>query len=277
MKKRNIIYCLILFCAFLGLYYPIIPDMYKIWMGDSDNSHGILVPFITLFITFKKRKEINWKEVKPSALGLIILLISLLFYITGSAGGIEILPRLTIVTTLIGLILYNLGNKIFYKLSFPVLFLIFMVPAPISIISSISLPLQHIVSEISAAIIESLSIPVFREGNMLYFSDASLEVAQACSGIRSLVSFLMLGFLFSYLMESSMRRKFIIVILTVPLAFLANLIRVTGTGILASFFGGDIARGFLHEFSGMVIFAFGFVVLSILYYILEKTGHKKDL
>ena len=141
-----------------------------------------------------------------------------------------------------------------------------MVPAPVSIVGLVSFPLQLLATRISAFIIGDLfSIPVFREGNMLYFASVSLEVAEACSGIRSLVAYLMLGFLFAYLMNGSMRRRAILVLSTIPLAFFANLVRVTGTGILAHFFGSRVARGFLHEFSGMVVFAFWFILHLIFY------------
>jgi len=106
---------------------------------------------------------------------------------------------------------------------------------------------------------------------MLYFANTSLEVAEACSGIRSLVAYLMLGVLFAYLMNSSMKRRFILVFSAVPLAFFSNLVRVTTTGILAHFFGSRVARGFLHEFSGMAIFAFGFILLFVVYKLLEGT------
>jgi exosortase len=250
--------------------------MYRLWIEDSNNSHGLLVPFISLFLIWKKRERINWENAKPSGIGLFILVVSLVFYIVGYAGGVEVLPRLTIVSTLVGLIIFNLGLDIFSILAFPLLFLFFMVPAPVSIVGLVSFPLQLIATEISAFIISSLSIPVLMEGNMLYFADTSLEVAEACSGIRSLVSYLMLGFLFAYLMNSAMKRRSILVFSAVPLAFFANLVRVTTTGILASFFGSRVARGFLHEFSGMAIFAFGFILIFVLYKLLDGTP-KVDL
>jgi exosortase len=246
--------------------------MYHVWLAENgNNSHGLLVPFISLFLIWKKRGKINWKDAKSSNIGLVVFIVSLVFYIVGYAGGVEVLPRLTIVSTLIGLIIFNFGLNIFSVIAFPLLFLFFMVPAPVSIVGLVSFPLQLIATKISAFIINSFSIPVLREGNMLYFTDTSLEVAEACSGIRSLVSYLMLGFLFAYLMNGSIRRRSIIVLSTMPLAFFANLLRGTGTGLLAHFFGSRVARGFLHEFSGMAIFAFGFILLFVIYNLLERT------
>lgn len=276
MPSKTLLFSILLFTLFIVLYSPIFPDLYHRWIEDSNNSHGFLVPFISLFLIWKKRKKINWENVKSSNIGLLVLGVSLASYIVGYAGGIAVLPRLTIVSTLIGLIIFSLGLNIFSRLAFPLLFLFFMVPVPVSIVMLVSFPLQLIVTKISAFVIgDLLSIPVFREGNMLYFANTSLEVAEVCSGIRSLVAYLMLGFLFAYLMNSSMKRRAILVFSTVPLAFFANLLRVTATGILANFFGSKVARGFLHEFSGMTIFAFGFILLFVLYYVLEPTRKAK--
>lgn len=272
MPRKTLLYSILLFIFFIVLYSPIFPDMYHLWMGENgNNSHGILVPFISLFLIWRKREKINWGEAKSSNVGLVILIVSLLVYLVGYAGGMEVLPRLTIVSTLIGLVIFNLGFNIFSRLAFPLLFLFFMVPVPVSIVGLVSLPLQLIATKLSAFIINSLSIPVLREGNILHFANTSLEVAEACSGIRSLISYLMLGVLFAYLMNGSMKRRFILVFSTVPLAFFANLLRVITTGVLAHFFGSKVARGFLHEFSGMAIFVFGFILLFVLYNLLERT------
>ena len=271
MPRKILFYSTLSLILFVALYLPIFPDMYHLWIENSNNSHGLLVPFISLFLIWKKRGKITWHEAKPSNIGLFVLIVSLLSYIVGYAGGVEVLPRLTIVSTLIGLVIFNVGLNIFSHLAFPLLFLAFVVPVPVSIVGLVSFPLQLIATKISAFIISNLSIPVLREGNMLYFANTSLEVAEACSGIRSLVAYLMLGVLFAYLMNSSMKRRFILVFSAVPLAFFSNLVRVTTTGILAHFFGSRVARGFLHEFSGMAIFAFGFILLFVLYKLLEAT------
>ena len=275
MLLRTLFFSLLLFLIFFGVYWPIFPGLYHLWLEDNNNSHGLLVPFVSLFLMWKKRKELKWDETKSSNIGLLILIVSLVFYIIGYAGGVEILPRLTIVTTLIGLIIFNLGLRIFSVLAFPVFFMFFMVPLPISLVGIVAFPLQLIVTKISAFLISSLSIPVMREGNILYFTNTSLEVAEACSGIRSLVAYIMLGVFFAYLMNgSSIKRRSILVLVAIPLAVLANLVRVTATGILAHFFGGSVARGFLHEVSGMTTFAFGFIILCLLYNLLEWS-HKK--
>jgi exosortase len=278
MDQKSRLMLIILALASFGLYWPILPDLYRLWMKtNGDNSHCLLVPLISIYLIWMKRKEINWENLHSANIGLFLLILSMLLYAFGYIGGVEILQRLTIVSTVIGLVLYNLGSRLFSQISFPLLFLFFMVPVPDSIVALVSLPLQTIVTKISAFIIGDICmIPVYQEGNMLFFSGTSLEVAEACSGIRSLTAYGMLGFLFAYLMHGSLQRRAFLILCTIPLAFVANLLRVTGTGVLANFFGNKVARGFLHEFSGLAIFAFGFILLYLLYYFLDvDQKHKR--
>jgi exosortase len=252
---------------FLLLYYPIFPGLYHAWIASgiefhSDNSYGILVPFISVFLIWKNRKRIPWKDVRPSSIGLAIVVASLIIYLIAYAGGILVIARLAMLTALMGLVLYNLGKDIFRSFLFPFLFLFFMIPIPYSILSLVSLPLQTMVTGVAAHIIKDVfSLPVMREGNMLYFTTTSLEVAEACSGIRSLMTFLMLGSLFAYMSKGSYKSKAFFLAMAVPLAVFTNLLRVTGTGILGHFYGPGVAKGFLHEFSGFAVLAVGLVMM----------------
>ena len=150
-----------------------------------------------------------------------------------------------------------------------------MVPVPDSILNIVAFPLQLFATKISSHIIAALSIPVYREGNMLYFVQTQLEVAEACSGLRSIMALTMLSVIFVYLLDKGWLRKVILLASAIPLALIANIIRVSGTGILAHFHGEKVARGFLHEFSGLAVFAFGFILLFLEYSLLNKSGSKQ--
>jgi exosortase len=125
-------------------------------------------------------------------------------------------------------------------------------------------------TKVSAALIQNCSIPVYREGNMLYFVQTQLEVAEACSGIRSIMALTMLSLVFCYLSRDGWWRKALLIAAAVPIALLGNIVRVTGTGILAHFYGDQVAKGFLHEFSGLVVFAFGLVLLFAVFTVANK-------
>lgn len=265
---------LVLLILWAVAFIPVYPDLISKWFSHSNNSHGILVPFISAFLIWQKRNEIWQAPVSNSKLGAIILASSTGLYLLSYAGAVAVVSRAMIVLSLAGLVLFTLGKNIFSNIKFPIFYLLFMIPVPDSVYSLVAFPLQLIATKVSAFIIHTLSIPAYCEGNMLYFAQTQLEVAEACSGLRSLMAFIMLGFLFAYMIDKSWNKQIILVLSTIPLAFFANIVRVTSTGILANFFGEKLARSFLHEFSGLVIFAFGFILLSVEYLLLNKVSEK---
>lgn len=265
---------LIVFLLLFVVFYPVYPDLWNTWMNHSNNSHGILVPFISMYFVWDKRIELKSLDVSSSYWGLLLFIVSITFYLMALVGGIAVISRAMIVFALAGIVLYLFGAKIFKALAFPLFFLLFMVPVPVSVVSMVSLPLQTFATKISAGIIQTCSIPVFREGNMLYFVQTQLEVAEACSGIRSIVAITMLSTIFVYLSKGSWTQKIIVLASAVPIALSANILRISGTGILAHFYGDKVARGFLHDFSGFAVFFFGLVLLLIEYVILNKLFEK---
>jgi exosortase len=252
------------------VFTPVYSDLIATWLGHSNNSHGMLVPFISLYFIWQKKGDLKAQEISSSNWGLVILVISLALYLLAYVGGVVFVMRLMIVFSLIGLVLFALGWRIFNQLAFPLVFLFFMVPVPTSVIGLVSFPLQLFATKISANIIQYCSIPVLREGNMLYFVQTQLEVAEACSGIRSIMSLMMLSVLFVYSIKDGWPKKMILLLSAIPIAVIANIIRVSGTGILAHFYGDKVARGFLHDFSGMAVFLFGLSLLFLEYWLLNK-------
>jgi exosortase len=261
IQKPTGVKFLILLSLWFVSFSPIYPDLVSTWLHHSDNSHGILVPFISLYLIWRKREKCRLDQISSSRWGAVVLIMSLGLYILSYAGGIAVTARAMIISSLCGLVLFTLGWKFFKILSFPLMFLFFMVPVPDTLLSLVSFPLQLFATQVSTFIIDWLGIPAYREGNMVYFARTQLEIADACSGIRSIMSYCMLSFILAYMLDGSWWKRIVIVLSAIPLAVLANLVRIVGTGILAHFYGSRVALGFLHEFSGLVVFAFGFIVL----------------
>ena len=235
------------------------------WLADSDNSHGLLVPAVVLFLIYQKREFFYGIPDKGNRFGLCIICSGFIVYFMGLLSGIVLLQRLSMIITLIGAFMYIFDWSYTRHVIMPLLFLVFMIPMPVALINFVSFPLQLLSSDISAVIIRAVSIPVFQEGNILYFNNAVLEVSKACSGIRSLFSFLFLGSLCAYLAPFSLLRKFTFILLAVPLAFFVNILRVVFTGVIAHLYGSKIATGFLHDISGMIVFAVGAVIYFSIY------------
>lgn len=258
---------LLWFCAFIPAY----PVLWQTWMNSSNNSHGLLVPLISVFLIWTKRDQLSKANLDSSNWGLVILIVSLALYIVSLAGHVAVIQRAMIVFSLIGLILFNFGSLVFNILAFPLFYLIFMIPVPVSIYTLVAFPLQLFATNVAYVLIKAVNIPVFKEGNMLYFVQTQLEVAEACSGLRSMMAFVMLSVLFAYFMDRNWWRRGALVLSSIPLAIAVNIVRVTGTGILAHFYGEKVARGFMHEFSGLVVFALGFVLMFLEFVLLNKT------
>ena len=153
-------------------------------------------------------------------------------------------------------------------LFFPIAFLTLMVPLPAIIFNQITFPLQLLASRFGESVLMTAQIPVLREGNVIHLASTSLEVAEACSGIRSLISLLTLGIVYAYFMDPRATIRTILVAATVPVAIIANGLRVAGTGIAAHFIGSAAAEGFLHTFSGWLVFITAFVILLALHRLL---------
>lgn len=270
LARNDKIKLTLLLVLWFMVFYPIVPEMVRDWASHSDNNHGFLVPLIALYLIWQKKEQLLSCNIDSSRWGAVVLGVGLVVFLLSFAGGVAFPARVAMVLSLFGLLWYCLGADWMRMLVFPVLFLLFMIPVPISLISLVSMPLQLMATKLSAKIIEYCSIPVYREGNMLYFVGTQLEVAEACSGIRSIMSLTMLGSIFAYMSQASWRRRVVLVLAAVPIAMTANIIRITGTGILANFFGDRVARGFLHEFSGLMVFAFGLLALGLLYALLNR-------
>jgi exosortase len=264
----------LLLLVWAAVFFPVIPPMVSTWVDHSDNSHALLVPLISLYFLWVKRTDLAQVTVRGSTFGWVVLVVSLALYLVSFAGGIAFVARVTLVTALVGLLWSCLGTAMIREAAFPLGFLFFMVPVPGTLLGMVAFPLQMAATKISANLIQFCSIPVYREGNMLYFLQTQLEVAEACSGIRSIMSLTMLSVIFSYMASGSRWRKVVLVLSAIPVAMAANILRVSGTGVLAHFFGDRVARGFLHEFSGMVVFAFGLLVLFLEFWLLQRIGAK---
>ena len=271
--KIKFVVLLILWAA---VFIPVYPGLIHTWLNHSNNSHGLLVPLLSLYFVWQKKDKLRLITISNSNWGAGILIISMVLYLLSYAGAVTVISRTMIVCSLIGLILFTLGTTFFKLLSFPLFFLLFMVPVPDSIVGIVAFPLQLFATKISAFIIAVFSIPVYQEGNMLYFVQTQLEVAEACSGIRSIMALTMLSVIFVYLIDKKgWVPKAFLIASAIPLALIANIIRVSGTGVLAHFYGERIARGFLHEFSGLAVFAFGFILLFVEYSLLNKVCSKR--
>jgi exosortase len=245
---------------FLTVFWPVLPDLATDWARDPDNSHCFLIPLVSAYFIRKRWDQISWKDARPFAGGLAVLLGALGLYLLSYAGGIMVGQRLALVAVLNGAVLYNFGIAIYRRLLFPMLFLFLMVPVPVAVLDLFAFPLQLFATAQAHDLLLRLGVPVLRAGNILHFPQGSLEVVAACSGIRSLLAFLTLGLIFAYIDTGRWPRKTWLLASTVPIALAANVLRIVCSGLLAFVYGPRMAQGFLHDFSGFALFLLGILI-----------------
>ena len=256
------------------LFAPVLYQLIHLWSNSDDYSHGFFVIPIALFMVWQKRQHILNLPKKPLWAGFPIFIIGIIIYYICFVIRFHTLMNLSMILIILALFLFISGWQITRAVFFSVLFLLFMFPIPSAYYILITNPLKLMITNISAAIIGFMGIPVFQEGNLLFFTNTNLEVAEACSGIRSLYSYMMIGCLFAML-SKQISKKVILILSTLPLAILVNIIRVTGTGILASYYGPKVAQGFFHEFTGFFLFAIGLIFLFLEFYFLDGKKNKE--
>ena len=258
LKSAIILACLVL------LYFRVVQGLVSDWVRMPDFSHGFLIPIVSLYFVYERRKELLVLNRSNNWIGFALLLFGIVLLLLGNLATEYFTMRFSILAVLGGIILFLLGKEFFKTVLFPLVFLIFMIPIPSVLMDRITFPMQLFASKVAARSLYLIGIPVLREGNIIQLANTSLEVAEACSGIRSLISLLALSVVFAYFSQNTTWKRIVLVLSTFPIAIIANAARVTGTGILAHHYGDKVAQGFFHGFSGWILFVVAFICLFLL-------------
>jgi|SRR5208283_80690 len=255
-----------------GLYYPVVPSMVKQWYDDPNYSHGFLVPLIAGYFLSLRLQDLKKVPVRPARKGLFLLISGLLMLALAYVGTELFTMRASLIVVVAGIILYLFGTDVLKTMALPVGYLIFMVPLPAVIYDSFAFPLKLFVTKYSVLFLKATGVIVWREGNIIMLPDTVLEVADACSGMRSIMSLLALSVAFAFVSQRSKAKRLILILSAIPIAIVTNSCRVIVTGILAQHWGAAAAEGFFHEFAGMAVFGLGIVLLVSLGALLRRIG-----
>ena len=249
--------------AFALLYRNVLVKLVSDWAHDDNQSHGFLIVPLALYFAWERRERLQSAVLRPSLLGLIVVAGSVLTLIAGVLGAELFLTRVSMIGVTAGVVLFVLGWEHLRILALPIGFLLLMIPIPAIVFNQIAFPLQLLASRFGETTLNAFGIPVLREGNVMILANTTLEVAEACSGIRSLVSLLTLGIVYGYFSDPRSWVRVTIALATIPIAIAANGIRVAGTGVAAHYYGPEAATGFLHTFSGWLVFVLAFAMLFV--------------
>lgn len=254
----------------LGIFTPILYHMVLHWKLVPDYSHGFLVAPLAAYFAWERRDVIARTPIEPSWWGVVPLLLGALALTVGRLGVELMAMRTGVVLTVNGLVLLLMGGAVYRVLVFPLWFLFLMVPLPQSLANTITFPLQLIATDLAMYPLYWLQIPALREGNIIHLADTQLLVAEACSGLRSVMALGTLGVVFAYFFRRRWAERLILIVSTLPIAILVNAFRVGLTGILTHHFGDEAAEGLIHTTEGFFTFGLAFALLLLEATLLER-------
>src|SRR5215210_2096325 len=282
---------LVIAAAAAFAYWGVLARLGRFWWEDENYSHGLLIPFVIGYILWSERGRLSAVERRPrAAWGGLAAAAALLCLWVGTAGAELFTQRASFVLLLAGLAVYFWGWRMLRAVAVPLLLLLLAIPIPTIVFNKVAFPLQLFASRCAVWAMRMFDIPVLREGNVIELyplgstTTKKLEVVEACSGIRSLMTLVTLAVVFAYFTGPSDEggkggrrlarfrtlRAVLIVLAAVPIAIVTNAARVSGTGILARFYGTEVADGFFHEFSGWVIYVVAFLLLFAFGWLIDR-------
>ncbi|MDD5736915.1 MAG: exosortase/archaeosortase family protein [Candidatus Omnitrophica bacterium] len=265
-----------------ALYSPVIYQLYKARWETIDYTHAYFILPLSLFLAWRALRDGSSadratvpNDVPAAAPGLFLTVLGLLMFIFGWKLDYLFITTLSLIPLLFGIILYLYGTGLAKRLSFPILYLLLMVPPPLGVLDAITIPMRHGISVAAVAILNTLHYPIHREGLMLYLGTHEIFMGAPCSGFRSLITMFSLGIFYVYVIKGTLLKKLVLVAAIIPLALFGNLVRVITLCLLTYHKGEEVAQGFFHYFSGGVIFVIMIIGLLLIEFIMEKYEDKR--
>ena len=257
------------------IYYDAIDRLIYRWSNSEEYGYGFLIPFISAFLIWQKREELDRIPFKGSWIGVLLVLLGLMLFTLGYFSTLFIVMQYGLVVTVVGVALATVGWDAFRKLLVPLLFLVFMIPLPNFLYAGLSSQLQLISSEIGVAVIRLFGISVYLEGNVIDLGTYKLQVVEACSGLRYLFPLVTLAFMVAYFFKAPFWQRAVVFLSSIPITVLMNSFRIGVIGVLVEYGGPGQAEGFLHEFEGWVVFMACIAILIAEMWLFARFGKKR--
>jgi len=254
----------ILLAAVAAIYYPVLAELVRDWIRDANYSHGFLMPVVSAFVLYGSRKALRDTARAPSLLGVAGLLAAGAMLVVGTAGAEVFTQRMSLLVLLASLVLFLLGWGHLKLTAFPIAFLFFAIPLPYVIYYGLTGPMQALAAKVAVVSMKGLGIPAILQGNMIHLANTSLEVVEACSGIRSLYAFLAVGALVARSTPIPVWARIALFLMAIPISIAGNAVRVIGSGLAAYLIGPEAATGTAHDMFGIVVFIVTFGLFMIL-------------
>jgi exosortase len=251
------------------LYHGIAVKLISDWYNFPDFSHGFLIPFFAAFLVWDKRSQLKSTPVTPSWPGICLVALGLFELLIGVLGADLFLQRTSFVVLVAGLVWTLLGKSMLGQLKFVLFVLVLAIPLPTILLNQITFPLQLLASSLASQLLPLAHVPALRDGNIIQLPAMPLEVAEACSGIRSLMSLFTVAVIYGYFLQRATWRRVVLALSSVPIAVTANIVRIFGTGLCVQYWDPDKAQGFFHEFSGWLMFLVSLTCLYLVHLVMR--------
>jgi exosortase len=250
--------------TFFAAFFPVMAGLTKIWSQSAEYSYGFAIIPLAAYIIWQKKEYLRRSQICGAWSGLLVAAGSLIAYLIANKGEMQTLASVSMVIFLWGVVIFLFGYTIFRISLFPLMIVFFMIPVPSQIISVLTVPLQLIVTSASVWLASMIGIPIIHEGNIIIMSLGTFEVVQACSGLRSIMTMLILGLLMGYLMLQSNILRGILLTLAIPIAVVVNILRVFTLIAIFHYLAVDLSKGASHTVLGLSVFgiAFGLFLLA---------------
>ena len=248
--------------AWLALYFDTLRRLIDDWLVDENYSHGFLIPFVSAYAIWSRRDLVFSTAPAPRLFpGAALMLVAVLMLFAGIAGAELYIARISMVLSLAALVIYFFGTEWLRRMTFPIGLLLFAIPVPNIVFNQIAFPMQLMASDYATRAIRMFGVPALRQGAVIELAQMKLQVVEACSGIRSLMTLAALAVVYAYFTEKRWSRRIALVIAVIPIAIAANAARVAGIGVMAHVWGIQAAEGLLHGFSGLLVFVIAVLLL----------------
>ncbi len=248
--------------SFFWAYWPIIHSLVTTWSENEDYSHGFFILPVAVYLILQKKHDPDIVSNKFSWLAVAALVVCVLMYLAGLFSQFRTMGNLAFIFTIWSIVFFLFGFRFFRAHVWELVLLLFMLPIPSRWYASITLPLQLLVTKISFLVLQFMNIPVLREGNILHLSNTTLEVVNACSGLRSILTIIVLAYILSCLLFRSPIKRIALILAAIPCAILTNLIRVSFIAYFADKGNVTFIEGTTHTLLGLGLFILSLLLLT---------------
>jgi exosortase len=255
LKDKNARINALVWAIAAGVYAPILYSLYRGRWESVDYTHAYFILPISLWLCWRIRKKLVSSRTRRAGAGywLVLLAAGLFLLVFGWRMGYLMISSFSLIPLLFGLTGYLYGAPVAKLLTFPILYLLLMVPPPLGVLDSITLPMRHGISVLTEVMLKALHYPITRDGLLMSIGGHDIYMGAPCSGFRSLITMIALGLVYVYVNKGSFTKKAILLSSVVPLALAGNLARVASMCLVTFYFGDKVGHAY-HDYSGYVIF-----------------------